>query len=740
MKFRQVVLLSGYFASTNLELVLADNYEELFSGTDATEVNLFELGELNKKLEEDLGYFSMHELKIKANELLADGDNLKALYFVLQASNLTSSIFVRLHVGGVDLFVGKVSNKLSAADECWVGQVKYRVYSFTAHSFDFSILKEIKLTKKMQGLNGNTVSSVYDRLRENNWELLNSITEEQSGYVFDDGTIAKIKLVNLYKFLQTVLQLSGTIISELNASTVNFVLETSNVGISTQAINVDAIRAGREYFANFFSDFYVSSKKINLQLTDMMAANSDYFSPIYISAKLIKYDLEMELEEAENNAALKALDFTRYDNVAELLADIARALNCYLVTTINNNEVLIKFVGRGDLLKSTVYLHGASAGDLTTAAVFGEEANIFETVNGYARERWDIISYTKNDGFGQIPKLNGKYLPLSIGTGRANYAKSTLKKTYSGLLGYYSDRFPAPFNTFGSSVLTNNIYIRKLTDDELQQAQRGLEIVYRPAFNVLVKIDGNDHVFDTLSEYINYVQRRDKEYYFTEYSLTLPFADLVANNENEPGSITAIDLNKQMVLSERVFVNGEETFVNRTYSINEFSIDLADGSVKLGLVNASRYAFSQGQTAGASGALSTTDEDDEEEKTIVWYPVLPRNPIAAGDAVMWDDDFEHVIKCIPNKYYKGRFVGIALHGIDDEGGMVDVQTSGIVESTVYNFQVGKQINVRHVQNPDECNLKQDLLHEKNAYEDMVILVGIANSSNSFKLDVKELVL
>ncbi|HOK13440.1 MAG TPA: hypothetical protein PK007_00775, partial [Candidatus Kapabacteria bacterium] len=715
--------------------VLADNYDELFSNADATEVNLFELGELNKKLEEDLGYFSMHELKIKANELLADGDNLKALYFVLQASNLTSAIFVRLHAGGENLFVGKVSNKLSSADECWVGQVKYRVYSFTAYSFDFSILKEVKLTKKMQGLNGNTVSSIYNRLRENNWALLNSITMELPGYAFDDGTIAKIKLVNLYKFLATVLKLSGEIIAELNASTVNFVLGWSDVGISTQAVNVNAIRAGREYFA----DFYVSSKKINLQLIDMIAATSDNFSPIFISAKLIKYDLEMGLEEAENNAALKALDFTRYDNVAELLADIARALNCYLVTTINNNEVLIEFVGRGNLLKSTVYLHGASAGDLTTAAVFGEEANIFGTVNGYARERWDIISYTKNDGFGQVPKLNGKYLPLSIGTARANYAKSTLKKTYSGLLGYYSDKFPAPFNDFDSSPLTNNIYIRKFTDDEPEQYERGLERVYRPAFNVLVKIDGNDHVFDTLSEYINYVQRRDKEYYFTEYSLTLPFVDLVADSENEPGSITAIDLNKQMVLSERVFINGEETFVKRTYSINEFSIDIANGSVKLGLINASRYAFSQGQIAGASGLLSTTDEDDEEEKTIVWYPVEPNNPIAAGDAVMWDDDFVHVIKCLPNKYYKGRFVGIALHGIDDEGGMIDVQTSGIVESTVYNFQVGKQINVRVV-SPEECNLKQDLLHKKNVYEDMVILVGIANSSNSFKLDVRELVL
>ena len=735
MKFKQSIILPGYFASTSLELVLADNYDELFSDADAIEVNLFELGELNKKLEEDLGYFSMHELKIKANELLADGDNLKALYFVLQASNLTSAIFVRLHAGGENLFVGKVSNKLSSADECWVGQVKYRVYSFTAHSFDFSILKEIKLTKKMQGLNGNTVSSIYNRLRENNWELLNSITEEQPGYVFDDGTIAKIKLVNLYKFLATVLQLSGEIIAELNASTVNFVLDTSNVGISTQAINVGTVRYKRDYFA----DFYVSPKKINLQLNDVMVANSDYFSPIFISAKLIKYDLEMGLEEAENNAALKALDFTRYDNVAELLADIARALNCYLVTTINNNEVLIEFVGRGNLLKSTVYLHGASAGDLTTAAVFGEEANIFGTVNGYAKERWDIISYTKNDGFGQVPKLNGKYLPLSIGTARANYAKSTLKKTYRGLLGYYSDKFPAPFDDFGSSPLTNNIYIRKFTDDEPEQYKRGLERVYRPAFNVLVKIDGNDHVFDTLSEYINYVQRRDKEYYFTEYSLTLPFVDLVADSENEPGSITAIDLNKQMVLSERVFINGEETFVNRTYSINEFSIDIANGSVKLGLINASRYAFSQGQIAGASGLLSTTDEDDEEEKTIVWYPVKPNNPIAPGDAVMWDDDFVHVIKCLPNKYYKGRFVGIALHGIDDEGGMIDVQTSGIVESTVYNFQVGKQINVRVV-SPDECNLKQDLLHEKNVYEDMVILVGIANSSNSFKLDVRELVL
>ncbi|HOQ48211.1 MAG TPA: hypothetical protein PLV01_00105, partial [Candidatus Kapabacteria bacterium] len=308
-----------------------------------------------------------------------------------------------------------------------------------------------------------------------------------------------------------------------------------------------------------------------------------------------------------------------------------------------------------------------------------------------------------------------------------------------GLLGYYSDKFPAPFNTFGSSPLTNNIYIRKLTDDEPQQAQRGLERVYRPAFNVLVKIDGNDHVFGSLSEYINYVQRRDKEYYFTEYSLTLPFVDLVANGENEPGSITAIDLNKQITLPERVFINSEETFVNRIYSISEFSIDIANGSVKLGLINASRYAFSQGQTAGASGALSTMDEGDEEEKTIVWYTVLPGVKIEPGNAVMWHSDFAYVTNCIPNKNYKGRFVGIALQGIDGEGGMIEVQTSGIVESAAYNFEVGKQINVRVV-NPDECNLKQDLLHEKNAYEDMVILVGIANSSNSFKLDVKELVL
>ncbi|HOQ48388.1 MAG TPA: hypothetical protein PLV01_01015, partial [Candidatus Kapabacteria bacterium] len=445
MKFKQSIILPGYFASTNLELVLADNYGELFSDADATEVNLFELGELNKKLEEDLGYFSMHELKIKANELLADGDNLKALYFVLQASNLTSAIFVRLHVGGVDLFVGKVSNKLSAADECWVGQVKYRVYSFTAHSFDFSILKEVKLTKKMQGLNGNTVLSIYDRLRENNWALLNTLTEERPGYVFDDGTTAKIKLVNLYKFLKLVLELSGEIIAELNASTVNFVLEESKVGISTQAINVDAIRSGKYYHLNL----HISSKKINLQLTDMMAANSDYFSPIFISAKLIKYNLEMGLEEAENNAALKALDFTRYDNVAELLADIARALNCYLVTTIHNYGASIKFVGRGNLLKSTVYLHGASAGDLTTAAVFGEETNTYGTVNGYAKERWDVIYYTKNNGFVHVANLNGKYLPLSIGTARANYAKTALYFTYSGLLGYYSDKFPAPFNTFG---------------------------------------------------------------------------------------------------------------------------------------------------------------------------------------------------------------------------------------------------------------------------------------------------
>ena len=248
MRFWQKYRYTEYlFGEQAVLFAVSDNYSELFQNI-GTETDIFLLESVKKDLNTEEGSFAIDELPFSINHLSCQNeDDEKAMFFILDATNIKVNRYCALFFGEEPildnmLFIGKVGSKVSGTDKLWNGDdYEYdvnpkREYKISAYSFDISVLDQVKLTGKIENLEGTPINNVYARFEAENWVSMKNIFQYRLSYSIDfisNNLIYNCPLGNLFRVLDEYLRKAKDIISELSNTTLTFNLVEGTLGLQT---------------------------------------------------------------------------------------------------------------------------------------------------------------------------------------------------------------------------------------------------------------------------------------------------------------------------------------------------------------------------------------------------------------------------------------------------------------------------------------------------------------------------
>ena len=421
-----------YFGTHTFRFVVSDTFADLFKETwdegDGLSVDIFQTGDVAKRLENEDNTQGIDELSIDIYQSNCRTDNeLNALFFFLEAKDITQNrfctvLFNPVYVDGVALdscvwFIGKISGKMQAQDLKWNRTGDYakvitpeRVWKAKSYSLDISLFDKIKLWGKGEDNRitlpgGGTTLPLMHADRIVNETDVAAIFAYRLAYGTDAEDNRRYvhfwPLANIYDILTLLFDKTEDILLELTNSVFTITLSTSNLGWQTGYIK----------YSNPFYNAYLQSVMIDdsertlLKISDIESGvDTDTgitYSTIFLHRRLVnpywhgtyvgkEYETTIAEQEAIDSNESK-MSFINYENLTTLLHEIARGLNCYLLySTTVNGGITIRFVAKNTISESdTVYLKDA----------FGPSLNISsEIASSKANEYYSQSTLYTMDG------------------------------------------------------------------------------------------------------------------------------------------------------------------------------------------------------------------------------------------------------------------------------------------------------------------------------------------------------
>ncbi|GEM_PF-1453475 len=704
-------------------------------------------------------------------------------------------------------FIGKLTDKVSSDDIVWhCGEYEaeinaVREYKFTALSFDMSMLDDCKLegdVYKVEGGSEVRINNVYERITDTE---INEIFAPASFCHIDicemnDTHVLKHyfkRLGNLYTLLNLILSKATEIIYETTGNNTVFTLAESPLGIQGCPVRYrDAYNnlvPGDHYFDG---NLIINNNLVyDLYLTDTETATK---RAVLINWKLFNpalgHPAGTEESDSEDKRDLrtqisneKEFSFRKFENVSELLFAIARAFGCYIFpaySVVDGNLVIsLQFKSRSELLEPEITeIISATDGSIDTSSVVSKEVQqYYSTANNIAADGCDIIGFIsgsnqyqlgptrqfeKNDKSRNKNKEdnNEEQQRLILSTSPTLCGSALYFPRASKLpMNLYTEGNKPPMLSYFIERLHSAIYIKT----EIPEAWQNYIIpdlmspppsfAYRPVAKVYARVGGEalkDSAGidgDTLTNYVNAVMGRDKRYYETEYSITVPFWN--GFRKIIDGITTTswknLKLGSQILIKEtiRKYENGQWTDytdpVGNLFAVVSIERNYQKPETKIKLYLSECYAYGlyyEGEALPESGSLVMPPELSE----FLGQPEYRTFTVAAGEAIAEGDAFMllengTIIKARSEKEYAGKTAGIAKQS-GTGGDTITGQISGRAQSNSYSFSsIGKQVFART--NDSSSNITQTILAEPTTTEDMIICLGRADSETSFVIDIKE---
>lgn len=800
MRFWQKYRREEYgFGTQAVIFCVSDSYSELFQNV-GSETDIFMLESVKKDLNTEEGSFAIDELPFSINHLACRSeDDERAMYFCLDATNEKAKRYCAVFFGEeltLDnlLFIGKISSTISGTDKKWNGSnFEYfvnplREYKFTAYSFDISILEEVKLTGRIESFEGASIDNIYQRFENENWTNIKSIFGWKPAYGLDrtyNNLVRFAPLGNLRDVIGLYLSKAEQIINELAGTNIQFNLIEGTVGLQTSPVKYTLTNESSEGLSKAEAD---NSKRIELRLAT--GGFGEGWSSIFIHRRMIDPSLgNTQQEDWQKNqvSSERSFSFKNLDNISELLFEIARSFGCYLLISYGANSTInIEFKSRKGLVEDEyTYIEGVIDASIDTSSIISKGGNnYYGLANNYAADGFDEVANKTGTSEAAVSvkfeegdkmRKNAKekrgveserlllttsptMMVMRVMNSYGKYSQISLPlnaTTNSGVGGgvpgwdtlALATLAAAPGNSVSSSYerLHTAIYIATTPPEPSQIERLGASyVVWRPSIRVFTKIGDKDFAFDTLTEYVNYIQARDVQYYETEYSLTIPFWNAFSKNTNGSNSSWKyIKLGSKVKMAETVKRYTDTGWVEqqivREYVVVGIEWNLQKPETKLKLHNLERFAF--GYWAGDEGLLpglvqmpSGINQLELDDNVVQKFVVAANETINAGDAVMIAGDGLIAVSR-SSSAYRGKTIGVALES--GEGGQkINVQIAGEVELPIYNFtNIGGQVFART--SLSGLNITENILTEPSVLEDLIICLGQINSANSFILDIKE---
>lgn len=793
MRFWQKYRYTEYlFGEQAVLFAVSDNYSELFQNI-GTETDIFLLESVKKDLNTEEGSYAIDELPFSINHLACQNeDDEKAMFFVLDSTNIKVNRYCALFFGEEPvlenmLFIGKVGSKVSGTDKLWNGDdYDYdvnpkREYKLSAYSFDISVLDQVKLTGKIENLEGTPINNIYQRFEAENWTSIKSLFQYRLSYSIDfisDNLVYNCPLGNLYSVLDEFLLKSKDIISELSNTTITFNLMEGTLGLQTCPVS---FTLKKEYNEEISEIKAVQTKRIELKLS-RSNGGTDWSAP-FIHRKIVDPALgnSQQFDWQKRQISSETIySFKNLETIADLLFEVARSFACYLFINYTSGTTLnLEFKSRKGLVEEDyTYVLGTNEANFDTSSIITKESNEFYGLaNNFAIDEFDDVSNKPNTNdpepsqkFQDADKqrksdkekkgIESERLLLSTSITRAVICAVN---DYGGHAYYIVPinvtRNSSNWNTLALQTIANapgngnssslehlhtGLYVVTKPMEATQIQRMGNPDIWRPAARIFTKVNGVDFDFDSLAKYVNYILSRDKHYYETEYNLTVPFWNGFSKSDDGSNpSWKNIKLGSKLKLAETVkrYLNGSwsDVAIQRDYVVVGIEINLQKPETKLKLHSLERFAF--GWWEGSEELLplfmfsSERDSFVADDSTIVQnYDIEDNETILAGDAVMLLDSGK-IAKSRSLSNYQNKTIGIAKEsGIGGE--TILVQIAGRVFFDDYTFiNISSQVFART--NTEGLNITETILDTPNSTEDMIISLGKIDSEKSFILDIIE---
>lgn len=682
-------------------------------------------------------------------------------------------------------------------------------YKFSAYSFDISVIEQCSFNGSIEQPDGTPIDNVYERFEAETFASIKAIFLNRKAYALDlapDTKVARFcKLGSLFPVIQRYLELAQEIILELTGTDIDLVLVESSLGIRTLPQKYEFVSPYRLPISKFSTD-PDRIKELKLSATE---SGADWSNP-FIHRRMIDASLGAPkttptppetpqfVNDYQQTQYSKEAEysFRKLDNVAELLYEIARAFACYLfVAHGTGNQINFEFKSREALVEADyTYIIGAKTSEFDTSSILSKDGNQFYGNSGAYAIDFDTNTDSPTYGFDKVgnkhntsealvselyskresdkraekerTNVDSRRLMLTTSPTRLHLSATNLNEQFPLNIVGVGDYFdPSPetswdyhnfvgggysadvkWNNFIREYLHTGIYVKSTASELDQIALLGDYPIWRPASQIIVKINGVNKDFNTLSEYCNYVMSRDIQYYETEYNLVIPYWNGFSKfTDGSSPSWKNIKLGSKVKLFHTIQkwdgLVWTENEIESEYIVVGIERNLQKPETKLKLHNLERFSFGTWDDPTPPPVFSFTpnllDVNTFDESDVSTYVLIDVSSpdIAAGDAVQIKPDGS-IMKAWNKAEYYHYPLGIALTA-GSGGDTIPIQRTGRVVNSGYSFtEAGKVIQVRY--SAVDSNVSTTLLAESNANENVIMRLGESDGPTSFFIDIMKL--
>jgi len=686
-----------------------------------------------------------------------------------------------------NLFYGIIQPNFDSDEKRWFGlpfgtsNNPISEWKIKAKPYDEVTIKNISVSDL---INGNTTESITGIDAE--WEIDN--VESKPGFFdYDSKYVYVDKLVSLGKLLQKLGDNLTTSINNLGLGNINIIVDRSELDgkwfptywyhneYSATARFVGKVKSSIAPLAYSFFTFYQGTEQ-RLVIDPNAAEDED----IWISYRLIK---PQDAEPTESSA--KNYRFDQIDDYITLIEEIAISFGCFAkIYWESDTNLHIKFIDRQNFKQNEIYIRTAtSASKKISAEVLSEDSKYYAHANYLAYEGQAIYRTTDDTG-GQYfadDRINsdnkGKRLLLSISPTIVNqewgedddyitpfhvyveWRWDGSIHVHNGIIWFDKENtyklFPLAHFPHGHYMVNHldgegkpipetmysrrpyglhtAIYIKCNKYAIHPHSDKEPDSYWTPVGLLGVKyndpIYGNIHkYFDKLSDYINFLNNIDKEYFSLEYNLESPF--FYGFSENSDGSNPSwkcLDIGASFTLDGVM------------YLVTEIEWNFVEKSIKYVLQGLARFDFDFNITETPTLILENNNVIGGNVyngiKNILpsTNNYLPANEtIVAGQVVSLTNDGKIEV-AHPSEDHFGKIYGIALTSasIDQYS---NIQISGIynIPNSYPDLTCGNTIYLREpIASP--INISHSFLQGRTELEELYCEIGQAVTNRTIKL-------
>lgn len=750
---------------------VANTYDELFV-SNAPAVDVFEIKSSKKDLEIAAGVIAQDELQITADEaLIKTTDDQDAFDLFCSSRNADNrvfcAVFINMNTSSVECtfdnadFLGVINSDMKGKASRWSGlnysSAPNPVWEWSAHANTFGevLLDQFTAKELIEGKKNGATTIIPKITLE--WIAAN-VADYVGWYKYTPSSLG-VERKGVYNQLVDL----GVVINKLIEQ---FQIGLENTGLPDYTVVID----------DFHFDFkFIPSQPQEPPVSDFAGNNGDgflmcgeftvdkeYKPPFTDISQALKPDIEnpKNLQMVTSNDAKRIyahwrmfqpkkneekLSLISTNNFLGLLHGIAYSFGM-LVETYNSspNTLHVRFISRQNMVRWRVYPVGATSDDVDLKRLSSQDKLCYAYGSQYTVDGIDIYVYDNQSGSATpSEKLNnitsdGTQLPFSISRSLCQRSEFFLKDPISKMLFYLSRLLPhngtlleyrnSQWNGIAKTAgISTALYMSVPNTASTINLPSEVSII-TPIAQIAVFVDNQQLLFDSLSQYSNYMSSRAGGYYEFERTLDVPF--LCGFSLSEDGTNPSW---KHIALGCQVEYNSV------SYTVLGIERAYQNRTTKLRMQLTSRFAFEEVGTVNGGNENGDAEMPSPpiDTATVVNDEYIVSGVVTAGDAVMVNTNGS-LAYAVNNHEVYGLTIGIALQSGAD-GDSIHVALPGtVVRCNRYTFTKGERIFIRAV--PEvSLNITQELLLTDNAEtnEDTVIIIGVAVNTNSFVLQHPE---